>query len=167
MTTKDLDTIFIQESRETPRKAEINKDRTLCRYEFIDIILRMAIKKYMNKKEINTYNAAIDKFLENEFFPTVKSADYTYEGYRYEKIHTEMVDNVLKAHEGTLEDVMSKYSKDDGKSLSLDEVRDLLKKGNFEIIPEELLKCFSLSKMLVEEERQEGQRSKIVSLLFC
>lgn len=165
LTTKDLDQIFIQESRDTPRKLQTNKERTICRSEFIDIILRMAIKKYISKKDTNTYNAAIDKFLENDFFPNVKSAEYSYEGYRYEKIHTEMVDNVLKAHDGLLEDVMKKFSKDEGKSIHLDEVRELLKKGKFEINPEELLKCFSLSKMLVIEERQEGARSKQIILL--
>lgn len=165
LTTKDLDQIFIQESKDSPRKLEnVVKDRSLCRYEFIDILMRMALKKYMSKKESNTYIGAIDKFLEQDFFPNVKSADYSYEGYRYEKIHTEPVDQVLRAHEQLLKGMMNRFANGQ-EAIKLEEVENLLNKGNFGINHAELLKCFSLSKMMVVDEREPGNNSKMMFVI--
>lgn len=148
---KDLDHILINEIQTSPKAiASRSKEKTICRYEFIEVILRMAIRKYMNKYEILSYNGAIDKFLENDFFPYVKSADYSYEGFRYEKIHTETVDAALKSHEKLLTEVFKIYK--EAEVIGYEVIQKIIKKGRFEVVNEELLKCFALSKMLIIDE---------------
>jgi len=158
LTIRDLDKIFIDEARDSPRKVKnSNKEKSICRYEFIEILIRMAIKRYMNKKEKSyTYTEAIDRFFEQDFLPNVKSADYSYEGYRYEKIHIDPMNAVLKANEEILRGLFQKYKKDNSNVLYLDDVKEIMQKGSFEVVPAELLKCFALSKMLVIDELNPG-----------
>jgi len=106
----------------------------------------------MNKNEITSYNTAIDKFLENDFFPYMKSADYSYEGFRYEKIQTETVDAALKSHEKLLTEIFKIYKENETEVIKYEDIQKIIEKGNFEIVNEELLKCFALSKMLVIDE---------------
>lgn len=163
MTIRDLDKIFIDEARDSPRKVKIsNKEKSICRYEFIEILIRMAIKRYMGKKDKSyTFNEAIDRFIEQDFLPNVKSADYAYEGYRYEKIHIDPMNVVLKANEEILRGLYEKYKKDNRNALYLDDVKEIMEKCGFEVVPAELLKCFALSQMLVIDELNPGTSKNI------
>jgi len=165
LTIRDLDKIFIEESRDSPRKSKhSNKEKSICRYEFLEILIRMALKKYISKKDSKslTFNDAIDRFLEQDFLPNVKSADYSYEGYRYEKIHIDPMNAVLKANEEILQGVFQKYKKNESDVIYLDDVKEIMEKGGFEVVNAELLKCFALSKMMIVDELNPGS-----SKFFC
>jgi hypothetical protein len=166
LTIRDLDKIFTDETRDSPRKGKsYNKEKSICRYEFIDLLIRMAIKRYLNKKDTKsyTYNDAIDRFFEQDFLPNVKTADYSYEGYRYEKIHIDPMNAILRANEEILKGVFQKFKKYSGNVLYLEDVKEIMEKGGFEIVNAELLKCFALSKMLVVDELNPGE-SKFIGI---
>lgn len=160
LTQTELDKLFIQECRDSPRVGDSpNKDRVLCRYEFIELVLRMAIKKYMGQKGINTYTAAIDRFLDNDFFPNTRSTDYSYEGFRYQKIQTDSVDLTLKHHEDTWRTLFEKFKSSSRDTISLKEILDLLKTAEISVIDEELKQCFILSKVMPIDELNPGPKA--------
>jgi len=163
LTQTDLDRLIIQQTRETPKAGDTSgKDRTLSRFEFVEILVRMALKKHM--KGASSYNAAIDKFFDNDFFPNVLSADYAYEGYRYEKVQVEAVDNVLKNNEKTLKAIFDKFKSPNRDYITRKEIHDLVDRAKLGIIEEEVIKCFALSKMPIIDELNPGN-SKISKLL--
>ena len=125
----------------------------------------MALKKYIGKKETNSYIDAIDKFLEQDFLPNVKSADYAYEGYRYEKIRTDTMDKIFKTHEQIIRSVMNKFKKNEDDVIQLDEINEIMSKGNFGILPGEITKCFALSKQLVIDEVNAGKSNPLPNLI--
>ena len=55
---KDIDRIFIATNVELEDQ-EANDDRSLCRFEFYEIIIRMAKRKYFERKIVSTMSEAL------------------------------------------------------------------------------------------------------------
>lgn len=164
LTQTNIDSLYVALSKESP-KSNItqNKDRSLCRFEFIELILRLSIKKYFGVKDITSYNGAVDKFLENDFYPNVKStADYTYEGFRYEKIQNEQVDQLLKTYEKNLKDIFEKYKQSGKDNLNLQDILKFIKYYNVNMDDEEVKQCFTLSKIMPVDELAIGTSKKFL-----
>ncbi len=161
-----MDRLIIQQTKETPKAGDSSgKDRTLCRFEFVEILVRMAIKKHMGSKGITTYNGAIDKFFDNDFLPNVASADYAYEGYRYEKVQIDAVDNVLKNNEKILREIFNKFKSPNRDYITRKELQEFVIRSKLHIIEEEVVKCFILSKMPVIDELNPGNSTQIIIIL--
>ena len=58
----DIDRIFIATNVELEDQ-EGNDDRSLCRFEFYEIITRMARRKYLEKQLVATISEAVEKIL--------------------------------------------------------------------------------------------------------
>ena len=129
----------------------------------------MAIKKYMSKKGIKSYNDAIDKFLENDFIPQTKNSEYEYEGYRYEKIHIEPIDICLRNNEHKYKELFENNKIKDTNEISYEAISKLLKDAKIDISEEELLKCFALSRMpIIDELKYDGSKYIVVYIgCYC
>ena len=64
----DIDRIFIATNVELEDQ-EGNDDRSLCRFEFYEIITRMAKQKYFDKKIEKTVAAAFERILVENILP--------------------------------------------------------------------------------------------------
>lgn len=69
---QDIDRIFIATNFEEVEQ-ENNEDRSLCRYEFYEIIVRMAREKYFMKKILPDMALASERIIQDilsaDFFP--------------------------------------------------------------------------------------------------
>ena len=59
-----IDRLFIATNVEAIEMAD-NADRALCRFEFFEIIVRIAIAKFIENGHCQTVSAAVEMFLEN------------------------------------------------------------------------------------------------------
>ena len=151
MTQIDVDKILIQEAQNSKRHKEGKPIEGLfCRFEFMEILIRMALKKYFNMKtsgSVATIAGAIEKFIEVDFIPNVESADYAYAGYRYEKVQIEPVETVLKANDTKLKTLFDTYKTSGRDYITVPETINMFKRVKFDISETEIVHCFALSKM--------------------
>lgn len=68
MTTTDIDRIFIATNFEE-EDLEENDDSSLCRFEFSEIIVRMARCKYHDKGICATMSSSVEKLLNDFILP--------------------------------------------------------------------------------------------------
>ena len=145
--------------KESPRNTKSGMNEILLlRFEFIELLLRMGIKKYPAESQLIEN---LEKFLEKDIIANLGSAEYDYEGYRYEKIQTQIVNDLLQ---DWIEPIRKKF--DDIKQVSTDTVSlqsivSLLKGMKVQLIEADIIKCFAFSKMLVVDEVNEDFASKI------
>jgi hypothetical protein len=74
-----IDSIFISTNFEEV-DMENNPDKQLCRYEFFEIIVRIAKEKYVKSRNCRTLIEAIGKILSENIF---KNSDFTIEGQKW------------------------------------------------------------------------------------
>ena len=72
LTSTDIDRLFVavnfEEVAGEQGDLEDNPDRELCRYEFFELLVRMAKLKYENRKAGLTVSESIEKFLQDYIF---------------------------------------------------------------------------------------------------
>jgi len=92
----DVDRIFIATNVEIEDQ-EANDDRSLCRFEFYEIITRMAKTKYLESKRVDTMSQAVERILLDSILPNAKMK---YESVEWRKtfLWTLEVDDLFKAN---------------------------------------------------------------------
>ena len=68
MTSQDIDRVFIATNFEE-EDLEENDDKSLCRFEFSEIIARMAKTKYFEKKAFGTVHESCECLIKNYIVP--------------------------------------------------------------------------------------------------
>jgi hypothetical protein len=113
----DIDRIFIATNFEEEEQ-EGNEDRSLCRFEFYEIIVRMARTKFYEKQILPTIAASCEALIKEiqykNFIPVA-------EEFRYEHIWKLEIDDLFKANLDKLKQVFLKYA-DFGKKLNLEKL---------------------------------------------
>ena len=99
----DIDRIFIATNVELEDQ-EANDDRSLCRFEFYEIITRMARTKYVESSKIANISEAIEKILIEHILP---NAPMRFESTEWRKtfLWTLEVDDLFKANLDNLKKV--------------------------------------------------------------
>jgi hypothetical protein len=101
-------------------KHENNPDRDLCRYEFFEILVRIAILKYqdlhISPKE------AFDKLLHEHVYKLQTSNAHN---FRRSHVHTAEVNNVLKTNMPAIIQLFNMI-KTGGKTVSLDKMMEFV-----------------------------------------
>lgn len=85
-----------------------NPGNSLVRYEFMEILVRIAADRYIRNKICNTPAESIKKFIEDDLMPIMST--YTTEKWRIEEYVCEEVDLVLKANKDIFIELFKKYS---------------------------------------------------------
>lgn len=67
----DIDRLFINANYEAVKNSE-NPDRALQRFEFYEILLRIANAKYKDTNDVKSSNAALDKLIKENVLPLYK-----------------------------------------------------------------------------------------------
>ena len=105
-----------------------NSGSALCRYEFMEILVRICSDRYVRNKLYSTVAEGLQIMLQEHLIPFMQN--YNSNKWRMEKYLCENVDLVLKCHKQILDSVYKKYS---GKKampgqkpfMSLDEFKSL------------------------------------------
>lgn len=104
MKPEDIDRLFIAVNAGQQKKSPFNPDKLLVRYEFLEIILRTALKKYVEPGFLDNEPEAIDRFwheyLEVHANEVNVERPYFYNQHRWrlERYWNEPCDNIFKAY---------------------------------------------------------------------
>ena len=159
---RDIDNLYIAQSKENIKMPNYKKvEKILNRCEFLDLLLRMSIKKYYQKSfdgrnKVQTKANAIEIFMENDLKPIIEAGKYEFDSYRKNRVYMKSIDNVLVTNENSLIELYNDYKSNES-MLTLKGLVVLLNDKMIEIKGEEILKCFVLSKMLLVVEANVDQ----------
>lgn len=126
-----------------------NSGNGLCRYEFLEIITRIAHDRFVRSKVCQSTTEAVAKLYSDHLDPIL--AKYETETWRSQVYMTEEIDYLLRAHKNLFEHVYKKYSGKDAvpgqkMSMSLSEFRSLCNESkivNEDFTSREIDMCFS------------------------
>lgn len=101
-------------------------ERDLNRYEFLEVIVRLANALYRESRVCETTPQAILKLLNDNIFPHSKSVDG--ETFRRFQCYNVKVNEILKKNEGVLKKIYDSYTHAKKKFIRLDECREFIRK---------------------------------------
>ena len=102
----DVDRIFIATNVELDDQ-EGNDDRSLCRFEFYEIITRMAKTKYLDSNRVASISEALEMILVEHVLP---KAEMKFESIEWRRtfLWTLEVDDLMKANLETIKTIFNK-----------------------------------------------------------
>lgn len=172
--SSDLDTMFIVTNYEEDKGSEINKendDRALMSFEFLEIIVRVAIAKYIKSKEVQDVSDAVEMLCTACIQPNLcPEAVIVPNDFRERKLYFEEIAEFFEDHEPFLRAVYTFYAHLRGHKLmqmegwiSMCEACCLLgpKTG---VSKRELKLIYAWSQMQISDEIKK--RNKMISLTF-
>ena len=125
-----------------------NPAQELCRYEFLEVIVRMALYKY---KDLPLTQAEMTTKLINEHI--FKYADPSKAiKFRREKLYTYEVNSVLEANLSQCQSLFGKIRERAGKWISLEGYKSMISKTGIMLREEEIIKVYAFSKMSILDE---------------
>jgi hypothetical protein len=101
LTSADVDRIFVATNYEE-NDLEDNDDSSLCRFEFAEIIVRMAKTKYYEKGTVSTIAEAVEKLITNYIIPN-SCEMMLWQEFREVLLWTLEVDDLFKANKTGIE----------------------------------------------------------------
>lgn len=110
----DLDTAFIVTNYEEDKGSEVNKendDRALMSFEFLEIIVRVAIAKYIRSKEVDDVSEAVELLCTACIQPNLcPEAVMVPNNFRERKLYFEEIAEFFEDHEPFLRAVYTFYA---------------------------------------------------------
>lgn len=167
LNTAAIDRIFIAVNVELVEMDD-NPDRDLCRYEFFEILVRMALCKYqdMPMKPVDMLKKLLDEHIFKYATPSVAS------NFRRERIYTLPVNDLLEANQTQLTTVsarqlFNKYRERSGRWILVEAIKTILEKAGLSCNERELVKAFAFAKMtVVDEQSSQGAHTKMQLVEF-
>ncbi|CDW84855.1 UNKNOWN [Stylonychia lemnae] len=132
---------------------EENLDRSLCRYEFFEILVRMAFSKYVEKGPLRTINEGLIKLIQDHLVENaVEKIDS--EGWRLEELWSLEVDDLLKANMNGIKQLY-KYMCQGRKQLEYETAIDMIHETTLNMTSEEITTAFAYSKSTFVQEMED------------
>ena len=151
-----IDTMFIATNFEE-EAMEDNPDRELCRYEFMEILCRIADHKYRKKFVVDTLSEAVEKLIHDNIFKNFTPAPW--QSWREELLWNYEVSDVFEANAANMKKLYKKCMEVKGKNGETAKKRTLdmvTKDSQVNILLKEAYYCLGMSKMTVKDERAEA-----------
>lgn len=159
LTTSDVDRLFIATNYEEV-DLENNDDSSLCRYEFMELIVRMGKQKYLQKKIVNTHAEATRKLL-TECLLVNPTESMPWQEFRDNRLWNLEVDDLFKANREGI-DIIYDFARTghetaDIINLTMEDCIDMMKLAGYEGPANERIACtaFSLSMMTIVDEMED------------
>jgi len=131
---------------------EDNPDNALCRYEFFEILVRLAVQKYTNLNL--TPRKAFERILEDLVLPSANASNEAV--YRRNAIYNLPINDILEMNEENIKAVYNKLKlPSTAKMIKIKRVEDLLSKIDPRFTKVDFLKAWSFSKMSVLDEMEQ------------
>lgn len=108
MTTQDIDRIFIATNYDEAAQSD-NDESSLCRYEFFEIICRMAKTKYVESGKVKRVSDAIEKLIDKFIIPNSVEV-YEYQPFREKKLWNLDVEDMLVANTVGVSKLYTQYA---------------------------------------------------------
>jgi len=146
-----VDRAFIATNVEL-EKHEENPAAALQRYEFMEIIVRLADSKYKGTGVCATYAESVQKILSDHF---LKLGDFTseWQEFRDKELWTIDVNDVLEANLDLLDKCYKKYMAPRKLLMTLkDALKFMMKDTALNLIEKDAYYCYGMCKMTVEQE---------------
>lgn len=90
-----IDMYFVATNYEEGGEQEGNDDRSLCRFEFFEILIRIARGKYVETKKETNLLLAFDKLLQEHVYPSVRHI-LPWQRWRVSTLWTNRVNDVFE-----------------------------------------------------------------------
>ena len=106
-------------------------ERNLQRYEFFEIIVRLADQKYRGPKVVDSLADAVQKLIKENIYPNSTAVD----GEMFRKYHcyNVKVNEILKKNEVPLRKVYDSFCHSKKKTVTLEEMREYVRKADLNI----------------------------------
>ncbi|CAI2385868.1 unnamed protein product [Moneuplotes crassus] len=154
---KEIDTIFITTNFEEV-DMEDNPDKLLCRYEFYEILVRIANQKYIKSKALSSLPMAVARLLTENIF---ENSEHVLSGqlWREDYLWTINIDDLYKANLSSLKSIFVMFRKKRTNYWSLkDSLYVCRNELDINIEAKEVQLAFSLAKMTVVDEMEESEK---------
>lgn len=162
LNTAAIDRLFIAVNVELVAQDD-NPDRELCRFEFFEIIVRMALCKYQDLAL--TPAEAVRKLL-NEHILKHGAASSALQ-FRHDKLYHVDVNDILEVNLFNLQTMFAKYKDRRGKAVNLEGLKKLLDRAGLQYSEKDLMRDFVFSKMsILDESAANGAHEKMVFVEF-
>lgn len=162
LNTAAIDRLFIAVNVELEAQDE-NPNRELCRFEFFEIIVRMALCKY---QDLGLSAAqSLKKMLEEHILRYGTGSNAI--AFRKEKLYQVEVNDVLEVNLFNLQSLFGAYKEARSKHISLKGLKSMLSKSSLSYNDRDLVRDFAFSKMSVlDESNSNGAHEKMVFVEF-
>lgn len=145
---------LFNEVKNNPR----NPANSLVRYQFMEIIVRLALDKYLRKKVVQTPTEAVERLVNVDMWPILFKYDSN--RWRWDYYICEEVDLVYKAHKPILDNIWTRFSvrlKKPGQKnfMCLEEFSDICTNSgliNEFFVAREIDVCYNLAMMTQVDE---------------
>ncbi|CDW72567.1 UNKNOWN [Stylonychia lemnae] len=139
-----IDTIYI--ATNVSLNNNQNSDRDLSRFEFLEILLRLANEKYKKTGVFNSYAPALQKFLEENLYPNIECTDPW--GFRETQLYTTFVNELLVRNDIGLKKLFGLYQHGQKRFINYKDAIDLINvKAELRFLDKQVIRQFGLSKM--------------------
>ena len=151
-----IDTMFVATNFEEEAMDD-NPDRSLCRYEFMEILCRIADHKYKKKMIVDTLAEAVEKLIHECIFKNFTPGPW--QSWREEFLWNYDVSDVFEANTANIKKLYKKCTELRGKGGEIAKQKTLemvTKDSQVNILLKEAYYCLGMSKMTVKDERVEA-----------
>ncbi len=154
-TTAQFDTTYIDVNQDNSGDGK-KQDKELCRFEFVDFIIRVAIIKYKLSGVYKRHREAIIKFLDDHVFPTAKTSQYEYNGLRFEHIYTVDVNKALVKYKADIDKLFLKVGGKDGVIEAPEAIKRVREAKLGKVSNREAVWCFAHAQQVCIDEAKGG-----------
>lgn len=109
----DCDTTFIVANYQQDKKSnlsKINEEHGLLMFEFMEVLMRIAVMKHGKEQDTNDVVEAIEMLFDQEINPNLPQVALTDKNdFIRNRLYCEEVDNIFKKHEKLLRAIYSRY----------------------------------------------------------
>ncbi|CAI2359328.1 unnamed protein product [Moneuplotes crassus] len=157
-----IDNTFITTNFEQV-ELEDNPDKSLCRYEFYEILIRLSYAKYIKSNTDRTLSEAFGRMLSDNVF---KYSDFAIEGqqWREDYLWTVQLDDLYQANLEHIRRIFKLIKHEKFPYCTLSSLTDFCHKLDLSLSKRKIDLSFSLCKMTVVNEMEES--AKLEQLLF-
>jgi len=121
LTSQDIDRTFIAVNFEEV-ELEANDDKSLCRYEFLEITVRLAKIKYYDKGISTSIADSTDRLITDHIIPNTCEV-MPWQGFRDKMLWTLEIDDLFKANREGIRAIYN-FCKTKGKTFGVFEIHD-------------------------------------------
>eukprot|EP00347_Sterkiella_histriomuscorum_P011119 403373687 len=139
-----IDTIYI--ATNVSLNNNQNADRDLSRYEFLEILLRLANEKYKKSGQVTTYTQALQRFLDENLYPNIEETNSQI--FRDTQLYTFYVNELLVRNEPGLRKIFGMFIHGQKRFINFKDAIELINtKAELRFLDRQVIKQFGLSKM--------------------
>jgi hypothetical protein len=162
---RDIDRAFVATNFEVEDQQD-NPDSMLCRFEFLEIMYRLAMLRFKVDKNVPNPAALLQRFMDECIGDKFQTGEKECEQFRREKVFTLGVNYVLTQNLAVMEAAFKKYRDNTDPFMTFKMSQIFLKDMKLQLHPKIITQCFAFSKMTVQDEANQNNKNAYDKLLF-